>query len=461
MSVNYIDQITDTSGTTHYVAEGVDTRIFRATCSTAAATAEKVATLDDSTNFSLTAGVKVAVTFTYGNSAATPTLRVDGTTTGTAKTIVIPSSATGYTAGSGTSYNTWGPYETVLFTYTGTNWVHDATGYLGYLAYNTASGRQAKITASGILKGDGAGGVTAATAGTDYQAPLPSQSDNNGKYLTTNGSSLSWASVDALPSQSGNSGKYLTTNGTSASWTTVSIPTVPTMDSTPTNGNSSNTVSSDGVYDMVMGRTKVYTATCSTAAATTTKVATLDDATGFSLTAGVRVAVTFTYGNSATTPTLNVNSTGVKNICFPTAVNVSSSGGGSTYNTWGPYETVIFTYNSASGVWVNGGSSLSIYRAYKLADNPSIYTDTITTSTTWSGNGPYTQTVTLPHYTSTSNSFVSIQPDVTNIAQLIADGTSALYIGNNNGTLTLYAIGNHPTVAMTLQVTIEEVRATS
>ena len=31
---------------------------------------------------------------------------------------------------------------------------------------------QAKITASGILKGDGQGGVSAATAGTDYQAPL-------------------------------------------------------------------------------------------------------------------------------------------------------------------------------------------------------------------------------------------------------------------------------------------------
>lgn len=34
------------------------------------------------------------------------------------------------------------------------------------------SGKQDKITASGILKGDGQGGVTAATPGTDYQAPL-------------------------------------------------------------------------------------------------------------------------------------------------------------------------------------------------------------------------------------------------------------------------------------------------
>lgn len=55
---------------------------------------------------------------------------------------------------------------------------------------------------------------------------LPSQTGNSGKFLTTNGSTMSWGSVDALPSQSGQSGKYLTTNGTTASWGTISIPTV-------------------------------------------------------------------------------------------------------------------------------------------------------------------------------------------------------------------------------------------
>lgn len=50
---------------------------------------------------------------------------------------------------------------------------------------------------------------------------LPTQTDNSGKFLTTNGTDASWASVDALPSQTGNSGKFLTTNGTDASWATV------------------------------------------------------------------------------------------------------------------------------------------------------------------------------------------------------------------------------------------------
>ena len=49
----------------------------------------------------------------------------------------------------------------------------------------------------------------------------PSQTGNSGKYLTTNGTSVSWATVDALPSQTGNSGKFLTTNGTTASWIAI------------------------------------------------------------------------------------------------------------------------------------------------------------------------------------------------------------------------------------------------
>lgn len=133
MSTNYIDQITDTAGTTHDISESDSTRIFRATCSTAAATAAKVATLDTSNrNFSLTTGVRVAVTFTYGNSATTPTLRVDGSTTGTAKTIGTPTASATISTGSGGSFNTWGPYETVIFTYNGTYWVKGGTGLATY-----------------------------------------------------------------------------------------------------------------------------------------------------------------------------------------------------------------------------------------------------------------------------------------------------------------------------------------
>jgi hypothetical protein len=65
-----------------------------------------------------------------------------------------------------------------------------------------------------------------ATDSTTYV--VPSQTGNSGKYLTTDGSTSSWGTVNALPSQTGNSGKYLTTDGSAASWATVT--TDPTAD---------------------------------------------------------------------------------------------------------------------------------------------------------------------------------------------------------------------------------------
>ena len=51
-------------------------------------------------------------------------------------------------------------------------------------------------------------------------AMLPSQAGNSGKFLTTNGSSMRWAVIDALPSQTNNADKVLYTNGTTAYWAT-------------------------------------------------------------------------------------------------------------------------------------------------------------------------------------------------------------------------------------------------
>ena len=56
------------------------------------------------------------------------------------------------------------------------------------------SGKQNKITASGILKGNGAGGIGAAVPGTDYMAPIPVTASDNGKFLrVANGA---WAAVE-------------------------------------------------------------------------------------------------------------------------------------------------------------------------------------------------------------------------------------------------------------------------
>lgn len=113
----------------------------------------------------------------------------------------------------------------------------------------------------------------------------------------------------------------------------------------------------------------IYYATCSTAAATAAKVATISNSTGFSLTSGVVVAVRFLHGNSASTPTLNVDSTGAKNIAYPSAVDTyATSGGGTTYNTWSSFELVFFVYNGTQ--WLHsGGSGYLQYLAYNKANN--------------------------------------------------------------------------------------------
>jgi hypothetical protein len=62
-------------------------------------------------------------------------------------------------------------------------------------------------------------GVTSAVqTQLNAKAVYPIQTNQSGKYLTTDGTEVSWATVDALPSQANNGGYYLTTNGTVASW---------------------------------------------------------------------------------------------------------------------------------------------------------------------------------------------------------------------------------------------------
>ena len=61
--------------------------------------------------------------------------------------------------------------------------------------------KQNKITAAGILKGDGAGGVSTAVPGTDYMAPIPVTASDNGKFLRV--VSGAWAAVEIANANGG------------------------------------------------------------------------------------------------------------------------------------------------------------------------------------------------------------------------------------------------------------------
>lgn len=60
-----------------------------------------------------------------------------------------------------------------------------------------------------------------------YTAKVPTGGSTNQVLTKSSGSdyALSWTTINALPSQGSNSGKYLTTNGSSASWATLPATT--------------------------------------------------------------------------------------------------------------------------------------------------------------------------------------------------------------------------------------------
>ena len=123
-------------------------------CSTAAATAAKTVTLDDSMSFTLAKGASVFVKFTNANSVASPTLAVNGTT---AKAIM----RYGTTAPSTSAKTSWQAGSVVHLVYDGTywqmvGWLNDDTTYSnatlgqGYGTCATAEATAAKaVTLSG------------------------------------------------------------------------------------------------------------------------------------------------------------------------------------------------------------------------------------------------------------------------------------------------------------------------
>ena len=73
----------------------------------------------------------------------------------------------------------------------------------------------------------------------------------------------------------------------------------------------------------------------------------------------------------------------------------------------------------------------------------------------WTGNGPFIQEVSLQGVTAASK--IDIQADAAAISQLLSDGVRAVWVENNNGTVTVYSIGAAPTEDITLQCSIENI----
>lgn len=77
----------------------------------------------------------------------------------------------------------------------GTDYQAPLTAGTDYATPTQLADKQAKITATGLLKGDGDGGITAAASGTDYQAPLTAGTDYAppSQSITATLTSTGWA----------------------------------------------------------------------------------------------------------------------------------------------------------------------------------------------------------------------------------------------------------------------------
>jgi len=81
----------------------------------------------------------------------------------------------------------------------------------------------------------------------------------------------------------------------------------------------------------------------------------------------------------------------------------------------------------------------------------------IPASWTDSGSGWYTATPTVTGAAVSTDSKIDLQPDAAALISLRSDDVAALYIENNAGVLTAYAVGGAPASALTMQCTVTEV----
>jgi hypothetical protein len=131
-----------------------------------------------------------------------------------------------------------------------------------------------------------------------------------GAGIIVSGGLISNSGVRSISTGSTNGTISVDTGGTS-----VDVAVKGLGSAAYTNSNSYLTAHQTIKQDGVTGATANHYGSCTTAAATPTKVVSLTAGT-FNLETGARIIVKFTYKNTANNPTLNVNSKGAKNIFY-------------------------------------------------------------------------------------------------------------------------------------------------
>lgn len=86
--------------------------------------------------------------------------------------------------------------------------------------------------------------------------------------------------------------------------------------------------------------------------------------------------------------------------------------------------------------------------------------EAVTLGTAWVGSSsPYTQVVTLQNYTVSAYTKADVSCEAAVLDQMSTDGTTAIYIRNDNGILTACAVGNKPTAALAVEICAYETQS--
>ena len=230
----------------------------------------------------------------------------------------------------------------------------DVTTALGYTPYNSTN-PNGYTSNTGTITGVKMNGSTIASSGVaDLGTVITEHQDISGKQdKIVAGTNISIAS----------DGKTISaTDTTYSNATTTTAGLMSSDDKTKLNG-------------IETGATKNlnYYGTCATAAATQAKVVVCE---GFVLEEGATISVLFTNAQTYNgTPTLNVNSTGAKNIRYKADTNA-------VRYIWSAGEIIDFTYNGT--YWIMHRSALATTLYYGLAK----YSDSLTSTSSALGATP-------------------------------------------------------------------------
>jgi hypothetical protein len=247
------------------------------------------------------------------------------------------------------------------------NWAADITGVTAGTGI-TGGGTSGAVTVTNDMATTiDAKGDLVVGSGADTYVRVAVGSNN--QVLTADSATTSgvkWATADALPSQTGNSGKYLTTNGTTASWGTVNQPITWTNRATFQYGINSIAYNGTDLYVAVGSNERLL----SSPDGVTWTERTSGFTGGNSIIKvafgnGLWVAVggggqlsTSSDGTTWTARTANMSTNTINDVLYANSIWVAVGAGGGTTNTGG------ITYSTNGTTWTRKSQSLTVGSNY-------------------------------------------------------------------------------------------------